>query len=123
MRYLLCGALALFLLTGCATPSPPQPNSAASKIVVMGKFKHISAGAIRVARVNGFMTVNAQMTNTSRHNRLVYYRFTWLGKDGFPVANEEGWKTITLYAKQNTFIPAIAPVPQARDFRLEVKTP
>ena len=97
MRYLLCGALALFLLTGCATPSPPQPNSAASKIVVMGKFKHISAGAIRVARVNGFMTVNAQMTNTSRHNRLVFYRFTWLGKDGFPVANEEGWKTITLY--------------------------
>ncbi|MGH8392837.1 MAG: lipoprotein, partial [Pseudomonas sp.] len=53
MRHFILGALALVLLAGCATPPPPEPGSAASKIVVMGKFKGIAVGAIRVARENG----------------------------------------------------------------------
>ena len=42
MRHFILGALALVLLAGCATPPPPEPGSAASKIVVMGKFKGIA---------------------------------------------------------------------------------
>lgn len=42
MRHFILGALALVLLAGCATPPPPEPGSAASKIVVMGKFKYLS---------------------------------------------------------------------------------
>ena len=52
MRHFILGALALIFLAGCATP-PPEPGSAASKVVVMGKFKGIAVGAIRVARENG----------------------------------------------------------------------
>lgn len=115
--------LALVLLAGCATPPPPEPGSAASKVVVMNKFKNIVIGAMRVARENGFLTVKVQLSNTSINNKVMYYRFAWLGNDGFPVADEEVWKSLTLYGGQTSFLPAIAPTPKATDFRLEVKTP
>ena len=123
VRHIILSLAALLLICGCATPPPPAPDSAASKVVPLGKLKHITVGAIRVARENGFMTVNAQLSNSSSRNRMMYYRFAWLGSDGFPVGKEEGWKTLTLYAEQTAFVPAIAPLPQARDFRLEIKTP
>ncbi|MET0949162.1 MAG: YcfL family protein [Pseudomonas sp.] len=123
MRIKIFGVLALALLAGCATPPPPAPGSAASKVVVMGDMKNIEVGAMRVARENGFLTVNVQLNNTSSRNKQMYYRFAWLGNDGFPVADAEGWKSLTLYGSQTSFLPAIAPVPKATDFRLEVKTP
>jgi uncharacterized protein YcfL len=69
------------------------------------------------------MTVNVSLNNTSSYNKTMYYRFAWLGNDGFPVAEPETWKSLTLYGSQSSFLPAIAPVPKATDFRLEVKTP
>lgn len=123
MRIKILGALALALLAGCATPPPPAPGSAASKVVSMGNMKNIEVGAMRVARENGFLTVNVQLNNTSSYNKQMYYRFAWLGNDGFPVADAESWKSTTLYGDQTSYLPAIAPTPKATDFRLEVKTP
>lgn len=83
MRFKLIAVAALALLaSGCATPPPPEPGSAASKVVVMGQQKHIAVGAMRVARENGFMTVNVQLTNTLNSNKTFYYRFAWLGPEG-----------------------------------------
>ncbi|MCU1720752.1 MULTISPECIES: YcfL family protein [unclassified Pseudomonas] len=121
MRFKLAIALATALLAGCATP-PPAPGSAASKVVVMGKLKNIETGPMRVARENGFLTVKVALNNTSGSNKTLFYRFAWLGNDGFPVADEESWKTLTLYGSQSSVLPAIAPVPQATDFRLEVQS-
>ena len=122
MRLKLLAALATAtLLAGCATPPPPAPGSAASKVVVMGKLSNVDIGPMRVARENGFMTVKVSLTNTSRSNKTMFYRFAWLGNDGFPVASEESWKTLSLYGSQSTVLPAIAPVPQATDFRIEVQ--
>ncbi|WP_236248042.1 YcfL family protein [Pseudomonas mosselii] len=112
---------AVALLAGCATP-PPAPGSAASKVVTMGQLDDIEVGQMRVARENGYLTVNVALTNTSRSNQTLFYRFAWLGSDGFPVADEESWKALPLYGKQAKFLPAIAPSPAARDFRLEVHT-
>lgn len=123
MRIKILGVLALALLAGCATPPPPAPGSAASKVVPMGDMKNIEVGAMRVARENGFMTVNVQVNNTSSYNKQMYYRFAWLGNDGFPVADAESWKSVTLHGSQTSYLPAIAPTPKATDFRLEVKTP
>ncbi|AHG38749.1 hypothetical protein N018_00250 [Pseudomonas syringae CC1557] len=123
MRMKIFGVLVLSLLAGCATPPPPVAGSAASKVVSMGKTKNIEVGAMRVARENGFLTVKAQLTNTGRRNTMLYYRFAWLGSDGFPVADEESWKSMTLYGSQSTVLPAIAPVPRATDFRIEINTP
>ena len=92
MRFKLIAVAALALLaSGCATPPPPEPGSAASKVVAMGPQKHIVVGAMRVARENGFMTVNVQLSNTLNSNKIFYYRFGWLGAEGFPVAEEEVW--------------------------------
>jgi uncharacterized protein YcfL len=123
MRINILGALALALLAGCATPPPPAPGSAASKVVSLGSMKNIEVSAMRVARENGFLTVNVQLDNTSSYNKQMYYRFAWLGNDGFPVADAESWKSVTLYGSQTSYLPAIAPTPKATDFRLEVKTP
>ena len=114
---------ALALLAGCATPPPPEPGSAASKVVAMGPQKHIVVGAMRVARENGFMTVNVQLSNTLNSNKIFYYRFAWLGAEGFPIAEEEVWKSQMMYGAQTSFIQGIAPTPKAVDFRLEIKTP
>jgi uncharacterized protein YcfL len=123
MRFKIIAVVALALLAGCATPPPPEPGGAASKVVSMGKLKNIVVGAMRVARENGFMTVNVQLSNTSVNNKTMYYRFAWLGPEGFPVAEEESWKSLTLYGSQTSFLPAIAPLAKAVDFRLEIKTP
>jgi uncharacterized protein YcfL len=123
MRINILGALAVALLAGCATPPPPAPGSAASKVVSLGSMKNIEVSAMRVARENGFLTVNVQLDNTSSYNKQMYYRFAWLGNDGFPVADAESWKSVTLYGSQTSYLPAIAPTPKATDFRLEVKTP
>jgi uncharacterized protein YcfL len=119
----ICALMAVALLAGCATPPQPAPGSAASKVVALGDLKNIDIGQMRVARENGFMTVNVSLNNTSSYNKTMYYRFAWLGNDGFPVAEPEAWKSLTLYGSQSSFVPAIAPVPSATDFRLEVKTP
>ena len=123
MRLKIIAVAALALLAGCATPPPPQPGSAASKVVAMGPQKHIVVGAMRVARENGFMTVNVQLSNTLNSNKIFYYRFAWLGAEGFPVSEEEVWKSQMMYGAQTSFIQAIAPTPKAVDFRLEIKTP
>ncbi|MNF50755.1 hypothetical protein D3C84_320570 [compost metagenome] len=115
--------LGLALLAGCATPPPAAPGSAASKVISLGSMEHIEVDAMRVARENGFLTVKVALRNTSHKNKSMYYRFAWLGSDGFPVADEESWKSLTLYGTQTSYLPAIAPVPQASDFRLEVQTP
>ncbi len=65
----------------------------------MGKFKGIAVGAMRVARENGFLTVKVQLSNITSSNQTMYYRFAWLGADGFPVGDEEAWKALTLYAQ------------------------
>lgn len=124
MRFKLIAVAALALLaSGCAIPPPPEPGSAASKVVAMGPQKHIVVGAMRVARENGFMTVNVQLSNTLNSNKIFYYRFAWLGAEGFPIAEEEVWKSQMMYGAQTSFIQGIAPTPKAMDFRLEIKTP
>jgi uncharacterized protein YcfL len=114
MRFTCIALLAAALLAGCT--STPDPDSAASKVVTMGQLDDFDLGPMRVARENGFLTVKVGVSNTSRSNQTLYYRFAWLGDDG------ESWKTLTLYGKQASVLPAIAPLPQATDFRLEVHT-
>ena len=117
MRTLLIAGLTLALLTGCSH------ETASSKLAPMGEVEDIEVDTMRVARENGFLTVKVELRNDSHKNKGMYYRFAWLGDDGFPVAGEEAWKSLTLYGKQVSYLPAIAPVPQATDFRLEVQTP
>ncbi|MFG6204119.1 YcfL family protein [Pseudomonas retamae] len=126
MDFKLIAVVAIALLaSGCASPQPPvpAPGSAASKVMVMGPQKYIVVEAMRVARENGFMLVDVQLSNSAEKNKTLYYRFAWLGAEGFPVAEEEVWKSQVLYASQNRFIQGIAPTPKAVDFRLELKTP
>lgn len=120
MRRTCLALLTAALLAGCS--SSPPPETAASKVVTMGQLDDIEVRQMRVARENGFLTVNVALNNTSRSNQTLFYRFAWLDDSGFPVADEEGWKALPLYGKQAKFLPAIAPTPKATDFRFEAHT-
>ena len=61
MRRTCIALAAVALLAGCATP-PPAPGSAASKVVTMGQLDDIEVGQMRVARENGYLTVNGTRT-------------------------------------------------------------
>lgn len=117
MRRICLALLTTALLAGCS-----NTETAASKIVTMGQLDDIEVHQMRVARENGFLTVNVALNNTSRSNQTLFYRFAWLDDSGFPVAEEEGWKALPLYGKQAKFLPAIAPTPKATDFRFEAHT-
>lgn len=125
MRPLIPALLGLSLLAGCATQQqqPPAPGSAASKVSMVGEMDHLRTGAMRVARENGFLTVKAEVINTSTRNQQLYYRFSWLGSDGFPVSEDETWKSLPVYGAQSIYLQGIAPTPKATDFRIEMHTP
>ena len=117
MRFKLIAVAALALLaSGCATPPPPAPGSAASKVVAMGKLKqhrhrhHARRPGKRLHDGQGGVEQHQH-----KRNKTFYYRFAWLGAEGFPVAEEEVWKPQLMYGGQNSFLQAIAPTPKAVD--------
>ncbi|MFP3458070.1 DUF1425 domain-containing protein, partial [Psychrobacter sp. SIMBA_152] len=71
--------VALALLTGCTTPPPPEPGSAASKVLATGPIEDLAIGPMRMARENGFLTVSTQLSNADTRNKTLYYRYLWLG--------------------------------------------
>ncbi|MFD1259578.1 YcfL family protein [Entomomonas asaccharolytica] len=113
----LIGALvmAMLMLAGCSNKHP--------NVVEMGKVKHIEVIEAQKSRQNGFLVIKVAVENTSRYNQNINYRFQWLDDQGYPVGNEETWKSKLIYGKQSTYINSIAPVMQAVDFRIELQEP
>lgn len=107
--------MGMFVLTGCSSKHP--------NLVEMGKVKHIEVSEAQKSRQNGFLVVKVAVENTSSSNQNINYRFHWLDDQGFPVGNEETWKSKLIYGEQKTFINSIAPVMQAVDFRIEIQEP
>lgn len=114
-------ALLPILLVGCATPPPPAPNSAASKLVFLGDLSDIAQGQLRAVNVNDFLTVEAEFVNTSGSFTSLQYRFQWLDKSGMEAGIEEGWKVLNFSPNQAQRIKAIATSKKATDFRIELK--
>lgn len=117
-------AIALLLVSACATHKPPpRPGSINAKVEQLSEMSYLQVTDLRAVKHNHLMTVQAEINNTDSDNQQLYYRFKWLDAAGFAVGSEEAWKPLLVYAYQKQTISAVAPSPQATDFRLVVQSP
>lgn len=109
-----------------AHASPPPQNAApsmASKLEELGKMTHLKVSDLRAVRRDNLLRIQAEITNTSRSNQQLYYRFKWLDSDGFSVWEDEPWKPLTIYGNQKQLINVVSPTFKATDFRLVLQSP
>lgn len=117
-------ALILSLLTACASHQPPpRPGSINAKVEQLSEMSYLQVIDLRSVKRNHLLTVQAEINNTDSDNQQLYYRFKWLDANGFTIGTEEAWKPVLVYAYQKQTISAVAPSPQATDFRLVVQSP
>jgi uncharacterized protein YcfL len=116
-------AIVLSLLSACASQPPPRPGSINSKVEQLSEMSYLQVIGLRAVKRNHLLTVQAEINNTDSDNQQLYYRFKWLDANGFAVGSEETWKPVLLYAYQKQTLSAVAPSPQATDFRLVVQSP
>ncbi|MFO1386456.1 MAG: YcfL family protein [Chitinivorax sp.] len=116
IRLALIAATAAFSLS-------VQAAGIADKLEQLGEMTYLKVTEMRVAKRDGLLAVQAEVTNTDSSNQQLYYRFKWLDESGFSVWGEEAWKPVIIYGKQKKLINEIAPTPRASDFRMEVQSP
>lgn len=114
-------ALIPILLAGCATPQPPAPGSAASKLIFLNELSDIAQGELRAVNVNDFLTVEAEFINTSSSYTSFQYRFQWRDRSGMDAGIEESWKVLNFSPSQAQRIKGIATSKKATDFKIELK--
>lgn len=100
-----------------------QAAGIADKLEQLGEMTYLKVSEMRVAKRDGLLAVQVEVTNTDASNQQLYYRFKWLDESGFSVWGEEVWKPVVIYGKQKKLINEIAPTPRATDFRMEVQSP
>lgn len=116
-------AAAGLLLTLGLPALPVHAESMASKLEQLGEMTYLKVTDLRVAKRNGLLNIQAEVTNISSSNERLFYRFKWLDDTGFSVWDEEPWKPVVIYGKQKHLITVVAPTPQATDFRLVLQSP
>lgn len=104
-------------------PGSALAQSIASKVESLGEMKYLKVTGMRAAFRDGFLTVQAEVTNTDNTNQTLYYRFKWRDADGFEVWGEEPWKTQIVYGMQKVNLQMVAPTTKATDFSIEVQSP
>lgn len=114
-------ALIPIFLAGCATPQPPAPGSAASKLVFLSDLSDIAQGQLRAVNVNDFLTVEAEFINTTNDYTSLQYRFLWFDRSGMETGIEESWKVLNFSPTQAQRIKAVATSKKATDFKIELK--
>ncbi len=117
--------VATLTLSACATtpPPPPRPNSIPTKVEQLGEMSYLQISNIIATKRNHLMALQAEILNTDSDNQQLYYRFKWLDRNGIVIGDDEAWQPLLVYAGQKQTINALAPSPQAVDFRILVSSP
>lgn len=103
-----------------AQPANPTPPAVAAKVALRGEPYGVRVAEMRIVRKNDILTVQADLENTVRANRTVFYRFRWLDDMGNQVGDGESWKQLGLYGLQLQTVKSVAPAPAATDLKLEM---
>jgi len=112
-------------LSGCTNHAPPvaRPGSINSKLEQLGEMSYLQVIDLKAVKRNQLLVVQAEINNSDDDNQQLFYRFKWLDASGFAVGGDEPWKPLLLYAYQKQTLTAVAPSPQATDFKLVVQSP
>lgn len=101
-------------------PNSPSTGSAASKLMLRGDAYGVNIAEIRAQRRNEVLVVQAEMLNTERSDRQVYWRYRWLDADGMQVGDDDAWKPQRLMGQQSVYLKGVAPKSTVVDFRIEM---
>ncbi len=98
---------------------PVQAQTIASKIESLGEARYVKVVGLMGKERNGFLVVQAELSNSDSSAQKIYWRVKWLDVDGFQVWDDEAWKPMTIHGNARQNIMATAPTPKARDFRIQ----
>ena len=99
---------------------PATPPMVASKVALRGEANNIAITEMRLVRKNDILTVQADLQNTGRSDRTMFYRFKWLDNVGNQVGDGESWKQLTVLGLGQQTVKSVAPTSAAVDLRLEM---
>lgn len=123
LQFTLAGIiLAMAGVAAQAQTAPPEPNSAASKLMLRGKSYGVQVVDMRAQKKNDVLVVQTELLNTENKDRQVYWRYRWLDASGMQVGDGDAWKPLLMYGQQSQFVRGTAPSGQVVDFRLEMNT-
>lgn len=122
MKSLLLAAILACVTSAAqaAQPANPTPPAVAAKVALRGEPYGVRVAEMRIVRKNDILTVQADLENTVRANRTVFYRFRWLDDMGNQVGDGESWKQMGLYGLQLQTVKSVAPNASATDLKLEM---
>ena len=129
-------ALGAWVLAGCGSTSVntverADPTARREMLADQRVISDSSLGkSVRVVGLNtatdpqGFLKVQAELSNTTDERQLFTYRVEWFDPNGM-VINLPTAASIpmSLEARETKFITATAPTPQAKDFRFRFLEP
>ncbi len=121
----------MLLLTGCQGVNTVERAESRAEPIVIDDKRITSDGTLnqRAAIVrlnestvgNGLLKVQAELRNRTNDRQLVNYRFDWVDAAGMQIDTSlSKWQQLSLAAKENKLISAVAPTPDAVDFRLSL---
>lgn len=117
----------LCLVAACAFGSawaqvhdPSTPASVARKLHLRGDANDIGVQEMRLVRRNGMLLVQADIFNTTRDARTIFYRFKWLDDIGNQVGDGEVWKQLHVRGADVFTVKGLAPHASVVDFKLEM---
>lgn len=118
-------AVALFLLSGCASRVGTLVTSAPeTKVHLSGKKleKKLKITNTRTSRVNDLLRVQIDAYNENKKQIDLEYRFRWLDESGMEVENNTIlWKPKKAEATDNVYFVAVAPLSSAVDYEFYVR--
>ena len=119
--------ISVLLVTACQTvvtqpetSAPPEPGSAASKLVLRGQAYGVKVVDMRAQKRNDVLVVQTELLNSEKSDRQVFWRYRWLDASGMQVGDGEVWKPLLIYGQQSQYLKGTAPGANAVDFRLEM---
>jgi uncharacterized protein YcfL len=105
---------ALLIMVGCSsTPSIDD------MVVRMRDTDEVKILDMRSIVANGMLRVDVTV-HVKSTKKNVSYRMLWLDKNKFQVYGAEAWKPLTIGSGQTGVIHAVAPGPNATDFKFEL---
>ena len=116
----IAAAIALAAPAHAQQHDPSTPPAVASKVALRGEANGIAVREMRIVRKNDILVVQADMANTGRSDRTVFYRFKWLDSVGNQVGDGESWKQMSVLGLGQQTVKSVAPTSAAVDLRLEM---
>ena len=111
------------LLLGSMMNSTAQCSTFESKLEPLGQMLYLEVTDLKEVQRNGLLNIQVEITNKSRGNQQMFYRFKWLDEAGFVVWKEEPWKPLLIHGKQKYVFTVVGPTTKATDFRLQLNSP